>query len=141
MKTLRTRRSPRSGFTLIEVLLVLAILVIIASLAVMAYGPARKKAKVDAALSQIGALGSAIELYNHCLDQYPPDLQALRVAPTDLPDPAKWDGPYLAKDIPMDPWGWEYKYVAPGLRNTDSYDLWSVGPDGVDNTNDDIWPK
>ena len=138
MKSSRTRRSPRGGFTLIEVLLVLAILVIIASLAVMAYGPARRKAKNDAARSQIGAFGSAIDLYNLSLDEYPMTLDALRVAPADLPDPAKWDGPYLTKEIPLDPWGQEYRYIVPGNHNPDSYDLWSVGPDGVDNTDDDI---
>jgi len=139
MKSSRTRW--RGGFTLIEVLLVLAILVIIASLAVMAYGPARRKAKNDAALSQMGAFASAIDLYNLTVDQYPPDLQSLRVPPTDLADPTKWDGPYLAKDVPLDPWGYEYQYVVGGNRNPDSYDLWSVGPDGVNNTDDDVWPK
>ena len=97
-----------------------------------------RKAKIEAARSQIGAFGSAIDLYRLTLDQYPPSLDALRVAPADLPDPTKWDGPYLAKEIPPDPWGREYKYIAPGRRNPDSYDLWSAGPDGVDNTKDDI---
>jgi len=136
----RPRRSPRGGFTLIEVLLVLAILVIIASLAVMAYGPARRKAKIDAAKSQIGAFGSAIDLYNLTLDQYPAALEDLRTS-GNLADPSKWDGPYLDKEIPLDPWSQEYRYVTPGNRNPDSYDLWSVGPDGVDNTDDDIWSK
>lgn len=138
MRHLQPRRRRRGGFTLIEVLLVLAILVIIASLAVMAYGPARRKAKKDAAISQIGLLDTAIETYNQCLSQYPPTLDALRAAPTDLPDPSKWDGPYLGKEIPLDPWGQEYRYVTPGNLNPDSFDLWSVGPDGVDNTDDDI---
>ena len=64
-----------------------------------------RKAKIEAARSQIGAFGSAIDLYRLTLDQYPPSLDALRVAPADLPDPTKWDGPYLAKEIPPDPWG------------------------------------
>lgn len=139
MTRFQPRRRRRGGFTLIEVLLVLAILVIIASLAVMAYGPARRKAKADAARSQIGAFGSAIDLYNLSLDQYPPNLEALLAPPTDLPDTSKWDGPYLDKTkIPLDPWNQEYRYVTPGNVNPDSYDLWSVGPDGVDNTDDDI---
>jgi general secretion pathway protein G len=141
MRRPQARGRRRGGFTLIEVLLVLAILVIIASLAVMAYGPARKKAKKDAALSQIGLLNSAIELYNQCLDQYPTKLEDLRVCPTDLPDPSKWEGPYLGKDVPKDPWGYDYQYVVGGPRNPTSYDLWSLGPDGVNNTDDDIWPQ
>lgn len=98
----------------------------------------RQKAKRDAARSQIGAFQSGIDLYQLSLETYPPNLEALRVAPTSLPDPAKWDGPFLIKEIPLDPWGNEYRYAFPGKRNPETYDLWSAGPDGKDNTGDDI---
>ncbi|MBF0533045.1 MAG: type II secretion system protein GspG [Candidatus Omnitrophica bacterium] len=67
----------------------------------------------------------------------PPDegLKALIAAPsTDLP---KWHGPYLKKKtIPKDPWGHDYVYLSPGKHNTDSFDLYSYGPDGVEGKDD-----
>ena len=52
--------------------------------------------------------------------------------PSDLPGPdlTKWQGPYLDKDVPLDPWGKPYQYRSPGVHNPKSFDLWSVGPDG-----------
>jgi general secretion pathway protein G len=138
MTRFEKRRRTRGGFTLIEVLLVLAILVIIASLAVVNILPAQRKAKIDSARTQVGAFESAIDLYNLSVDAFPPNLDALRIAPAGLANPAKWDGPYLKKDIPLDPWGQEFKYQVPGVRNPESYDVWSSGPDGVDGNDDDI---
>jgi general secretion pathway protein G len=62
----------------------------------------------------------------------------LRAAPSDLANPAKWDGPYLDKTVPADPWGKPYQYASPGTHNADGYDVWSNGPDGVSGTDDDI---
>jgi general secretion pathway protein G len=50
----------------------------------------------------------------------------------------KWNGPYREKAVPSDPWGRQYQYASPGRHNTDSYDVWSLGPDGADGTDDDI---
>jgi len=55
-----------------------------------------------------------------------------------LPNPSKWDGPYLDRDVPKDPWGNPYQYGSPGPYNPDSFDVWSLGPDGVNGTQDDI---
>ena len=64
---------------------------------------------------------------------------ALLVPPSSQPQPKNWKGPYLKlKDLPTDPWGNAYQYAYPGQRNLNGYDLWSLGPDGQDGTEDDI---
>jgi general secretion pathway protein G len=137
----RTRGVP-GGFTLIEVLLVLVILVTLASLAVNAYDGIRRKANINAARVQIGLFESQLALYQLSLTTYPtPDqggLEALRNPPSDLANPDSWDGPYLDKPVPLDPWGNPYQYQFPGKSNPDKYDLWSFGPDLTDGTADDV---
>jgi len=131
----------RRGFTLMEVLLVLVILVVLASLAVMAYGPVQRRANIDAAKSQIGLFKTPLDMYQMAIGSYPNSadgLEALRSPPVDLPNPMKWDGPYLNAPVPLDPWGNMYQYAFPGTYNPDSYDVWSMGPDCVNGTEDDI---
>ncbi len=137
----KQRRSRRRGFTLVEVLLVLVILVVIASLAVTAYGPVQKQAKEKAARVDIGVFESALGLYELNIGD-PPDtdqgLEALREAPSDLNDPDDWAGPYLKKAVPDDPWGNTYQYEYPGTHDETRPDIWSMGDDKVDGTEDDI---
>ena len=61
-------------------------------------------------------------------------LAALRMPPADA-TASTWAGPYLDKDVPPDPWGNPYQYE---LIDQDTFRIWSVGPDGVDGTEDDI---
>jgi general secretion pathway protein G len=130
-------RSPRHGFTLMEVLLVLVILVILASLAVNVFSGTQARADRNAAAAQIGFYKSAIERYRLDTRQYPDDLQHLVTAPSDARLADKWGGPYMDK-IARDPWDNEYRFAAPGKNNPDSFDVWSVGPDGQDGSADDI---
>jgi general secretion pathway protein G len=135
------RNDRRDGFTLIEVLLVMAILVVLASLVAVNVGSARRKAKLDAARSQVGMFKTPLQMYELAIGAYPTTaqgLEALRTGPGDLPDPAKWDGPYLESSVPLDPWNNPYQYVSPGTHNPDGYDVWSFGPDGINGTEDDI---
>jgi general secretion pathway protein G len=127
MKPTSARRN--RGFTLIEVLLVLVILVVLASLAVVAYGPVQRRYKIDAARTQIGLFKTALNTYQNLVGSYPSSLKALRERPADLQDPAKWDGPYLDSDVPLDPWSHEYQYSCPGQHNPDSFDVWTVTPE------------
>lgn len=139
MKTYHSRR--RRGFTLIEVLLVLIILVIIMGLAAGSYFSQRKNAQVNAAKAQVGLFETPLEAFNLDIGMYPTTnqgLEALRNPPADVPNPAAWAGPYLNKDVPLDPWLRPYNYMSPGRYNPNSYDVWSSGPDMVDGTNDDI---
>jgi len=136
----RTRGVP-GGFTLIEVLLVLVILVTLASFAVNAYDGIRRKANINAAKVQIGLFESQLALYQLSMKDYPSTdqgLEALRNPPSDLANPDSWDGPYLEKPVPPDPWGNPYQYQYPGKNNQAKYDLWSFGPDMDDSTADDI---
>jgi general secretion pathway protein G len=128
----------RGGFTLIEVLLVLTILVVIASLAVMAYGPAQRGALMKAAKTQIGAFKGPLGMYRLDIGYYPASLEELRMRPADADAAQRWSGPYLDRDIPLDPWHHPYRYKYPGQHDPEMPDIWSAGPDGADNSEDDI---
>ena len=125
----------RGGFTLIEVLLVLTILVIIASLAVMAYGPAERSARMKSAKTQIGAFKGPLEAFRLDCGSYPASLEDLRVAP---PNATNWNGPYLDRNVPLDPWGRPYQYQPGSPDGATPCRIVSSGPDGMPNTADDI---
>ena len=134
----RPRR--REAFTLIEVLLVLVILVILGSLAGVSIRSAQKKGLVNAAKAQVRGFKTPMDMYQLDVGSYPSSstgLEALRSAPGDVQD-SKWQGPYLESAVPVDPWGRAYQYANPGKHNADGYDVWSLGPDGADGTDDDV---
>jgi general secretion pathway protein G len=133
----RTSALPRTGFTLIEVLLVLIILVILASLAVNQFGGVKERANIDAAKSQVGLVKSSIDMYRLHTNKYPSKIDELWEEPGDSSLADKWSGPYLEK-LKEDPWGNEYQYTAEGKKNSGKYDFWSNGPDGKSGTEDDI---
>lgn len=127
------------GFTLMEVLLVLMILVVLASMAVTIFSGTQERALKDAAKTQVGLFKSATSYYRLHTNNYPGSLEDLIKKPGDSKVAAKWEGPYLdVTKIPLDPWDSEYKFAAPGKHNTESFDVWSVGPDKQDGTDDDI---
>lgn len=136
----RTRRaSTRTAFTLIELLLVLAILVVLASMVITMYSGTQERAFKDAAKGQIGIFKSGINLYKFHTRSYPQGLDNLINKPGDATIAERWAGPYMdSTKIPQDPWDHEYKFVAPGKHNRDTFDVWSMGPDGQDGTADDI---
>jgi general secretion pathway protein G len=125
----------RGGFTLVEVLLVLVILATLAAIVIPKFAGRSQQAKVTAAQSQIANLEMAIDSFEVDNGSYPKALIELMERPNNALD---WKGPYLKKGIPEDPWGGEYIYEFPGRRNPDSYDLFSMGPDGRAGNEDDI---
>ena len=128
-----------AAFTLMEVLLVLVILVILASLAVQTYRGVTNRAMKDAAKTKVGALRDAIDLYQLHMRANPTGLQDLINKPADARAAENWSGPYLKDASSLrDPWGNNLMYAAPGKHNPDSFDVWSVGPDGQDGTQDDV---
>jgi general secretion pathway protein G len=127
------------GFTLIELMLVLVILATLAGIVAPKFIGYGKKAKIQAAKTQIESnFVTALDAFEVAVGRYPTTAEGLRalvVKPTN--DPGDWDKPLMPK-IPFDPWGNEYQYACPGQYNVDSYDLYSFGPDGKLGGGDDI---
>ena len=128
----------REGLTLMEVLLVLVILVVLGSMVGIFVRRAQQTADINAAKAQIGFFEQGLEWYQQEVKNYPTTqqgLESLRQAPSDLPNPDRWKGPYLEKDVPLDPWDRPYQYE---LIDPDNFRIWSLGPDGQDGTDDDV---
>jgi general secretion pathway protein G len=141
-------RQRRSAFTLLEILLVVAILVVLAAVAVPNLIKFFNKGKVGTAETAVkSAIPSALkffamESYPNTVNGYPTTEQGLGalVDPPDGVDESKKSNwPYLenGKQGLTDPWGNPYQYKCPGEHNTDSYDLWSFGPDGPNGKEED----
>ncbi|MBI3473832.1 MAG: type II secretion system major pseudopilin GspG [Candidatus Solibacter usitatus] len=130
------RRRAQAGLTLIEMLVVVTIIALFAALVGPQLFKQTDKARVVAAQTQIQNFETALGAYKLATGLFPSTeqgLQALRIKPANLNN---WDGPYLKKDIPMDPWGRPYVYKYPGDHG-DEPDIVSYGPDGQPG-NDDI---
>ena len=124
----------RAGFTLIELLVVIAVIAILASLVSPMVFQNVGDAKSTAARAQIEIFALALDSYRLDNGAYPSTdvgLSSLRVRP-EADDVPGWRGPYLRREIPMDPWDHPYVYRSPGVVNPESYDLLSLGRDGVE---------
>ena len=121
-------RHQERGFTLIEVLVVITILTILAALIVPRIMDRPDQARVTAAKNDIRAIGNALNLYRLDNSTYPSTEQGLKALIAKPNNLAKWDGPYLDKALPLDPWGHPYTYKAPGEHG--EFDLASMGRDG-----------
>ncbi len=132
------------GFTLIELLVVMVIIGLLAALVGPRFIRQEEKAKVKAAKAQIELLSTSLDTFRLDVGRYPTTqegLEALRTQPGGL---ERWDGPYLKKDVPLDPWGKPYVYKSPGDHGP--FDILSYGADGApggDGDNHDIssWEK
>lgn len=123
----------RTGFTLIEILVVLVVLAILATLVAPNVFRNVDTARETTARTQIEMLGAALDAYRLDNGRYPTTeqgLAALQTAPSIEPRPANWRGPYLRKDIPMDPWGRPYLYRFPATNGKPGFELASHGADG-----------
>ncbi|HPG77174.1 type II secretion system major pseudopilin GspG [Piscinibacter sp.] len=116
------------GFTLLELLVVMVIIGLLAGIVAPQYFAQIGKSNAKVARAQIESFGQALDQYRLDVGQYPSSEQgllALRNAPQQA---ARWQGPYLKRDVPDDPWGRAYVYKRPGQHG--EYDLVSLGADG-----------
>jgi general secretion pathway protein G len=116
------------GFTLLELLVVMVIIGLLAGIVAPQYFAQIGKSNGKVARAQIESFGQALDQYRLDAGRYPTSEQgllALRQAPQQEP---RWQGPYLKRDIPNDPWGRPYVYRQPGQHG--EYDLMSNGADG-----------
>jgi len=122
-------RTGQSGFTLIEIMVVLVIIGLLMGIVGPRLIRQEEKAKVKAAVIQIESLGTSLDTFRLDVGRYPTTqegLAALRQRPFGID---RWDGPYLKKDVPKDPWDRPYMYRSPGEGGR-PYDLYSYGADG-----------
>lgn len=137
--TMTRRRNRRSGFTLLEVLLVVAILVALAAFAVPSLLGTQEGNQRDMAKLNVSKLDSEVFKYKLDTGVFPTTeqgLMALKQPPN--PAPQNWRGPYDKNPAAQDPWGSPYSYQYPGTRNPNAPDIWSNGPDRQSGTADDI---
>jgi general secretion pathway protein G len=121
-----------SGFTLLEVMVVVVILGILAALVVPKIISRPDEARVIAAKQDIASLLQALKLYRLDNQRYPTTeqgLQALVVKPVAVPVPLNWKAGGYVERLPKDPWGNLYQYLNPGLRG--EVDIFSFGADGA----------
>ena len=124
-----------SGFTMIELLVVIVILGLLASLVAPNFFSKLSSSERSIAKTQMSALSMALDTYRLDMGSYPEKIEYLR----EQAHP-RWDGPYLPKAIPLDPWGNPYLYKKPG-DDGKPFDLRSYGADGSpggDDNNADI---
>ena len=123
----RFHRKDKKGFTLIELLVVMAIIALLAALVGPRLFPKLGKGKQSAAKAQIELLGQALDQFRLDVGRYPTTQEGLNALSAN-PGADKWEGPYLKKGLPADPWDKPYQYQCPGTHG--EYDLWSYGRDG-----------
>lgn len=98
-----------------------------------------KQSQVKAAIGANGSRMQAIDMYKFNTGDWPETLNDLIERPSKGDFAKKWAGPYLKDNNGLiDPWGHEFQYRAPGIHNKNGVDLWSMGPDGRDGTDDDV---
>ena len=122
------RRRRGAGFTLLELLVVMVIIGLLAGFVGPRFFAQIGKSEVKTARAQIDALGKALDQYRLDLGRYPSSEEGLAVLNEKPGDSTRWQGPYLKKGVPQDPWGQAYVYKAPGEHG--EYDLLSLGKDG-----------
>jgi len=116
----------QKGFSLMELMIVMVILGLLASLVGPTLFNKVGKANQGTAKTQIAMLMGSLDAYRLDIGHYPSEQHGLEALVTN-PDEEKWDGPYLKKGVPIDPWGTPYYYLNPGEHG--EIDIFSYGSD------------
>lgn len=115
----------QKGFTLLELLVVMVIIGLLAGYVAPMYFKQVGKSEAKIAKAQIEAFGKALDQYRLDTGHYPTTEQGLQALVVKPADEARWDGPYLKKGVPLDPWGTAFEYKNPGSHG--DYDIISLG--------------
>jgi general secretion pathway protein G len=124
----KRKHAGQGGFTLLELLVVVVIIGVLVAYVAPRYFQQIGKSERTAALGQIDSLRKALDAYWLDTGHFPPSGQGLDALTTRPEGETRWNGPYLQRQAPMDPWGNAYVYRVPG--ETGDYDLFSYGKDG-----------
>lgn len=135
------RRRAHAGFTLIEIMAVVMIMGLLMGMLAYGINGQVQSARIQAAKGQIVRIEQALEFYQLDNARFPTmdqGLQALVTRPTAPPEPRAYNpAGYIKAEALKDPWGEPYGYRIPGDHNPHSFDIWSLGPDGLEG-NDDV---
>ncbi|MEZ5325541.1 MAG: type II secretion system major pseudopilin GspG [Verrucomicrobiales bacterium] len=132
-------RKPQAGFTLIEMVLVLAIMALLVGGAISLLSGVQDHAKEVRVHGDFSSIESALTIYESKSLGLPTSAQGLKSLvdkPTVAPIPRNWSR--QLDNIPVDPWGVEYRYTYPGVKRPGKFDLVSAGPDRIFDTADDL---
>ena len=127
----RVRRRNFSGFTLIEIMIVIVIMGLLISLVAPAMFSKVSSSQRKTTMAQMQMISTALQTYRLDVGKFPEDLEELRRS-----DKPGWDGPYMPRDIPADPWGNPYVYSVTGDKEK-PYSLRSYAADGSPGGEDD----
>lgn len=127
-------RQARAAFTLMEMMLVLAIIALLIAIGAVTLGEVDENAKFTAAEAQMSTLRTAIVQYKTLNRMLPPSLDAL-VTP---PGNARVKKKLVKEEAIIDPWNNKYQYRSPGRKNGEAYEIYSIGPDKKDGSEDDV---
>ena len=130
------RPGPESGWSLIELIVVLVILGLLAAVVGPKVYDKLAKSKDQIAIIQINELEQALNLFAFEIGRYPDTGEGLQALVQNPGGIDTWKGPYLTKGVPRDPWDRAYTYRCPGQHG--DFDLYSFGADGAEGTDDDI---
>jgi len=131
------RRS--TGFTLLEMVIVLGIIAMILGGAIFAMRGIGDAAKLRQVEADFKSFESSMAMYKLNAGSFPTTqqgLKALQDKPTSTPVPRRWV--QVMSKIPADPWGADYGYRFPGKKRANDFEMFSKGPDGLENTPDDL---